>query len=100
MAWLKDYSMTRLLSGFFTVASTVLLVLAMVAFWGMPELFAYYVWYSGFASMILTLYGAKSLTQKKINGGEKNVVSFRRGADGNSVDEGSPDSRRASYIGR
>ena len=99
MEWLKDYSMTRLLSGFFTVVSTGLLVAAMVMFWGMPELFAYYVWYSGFASMILTLYGAKSLTQKKLNGGVNgsNHTEFsKRG----SVAEGSSNRRRLEYLGR
>ena len=61
-----EYSWTRVLSGFFSCVATGALIVSMMMFWGAPEMFAYFVWYAGFASTVLTLYGAKSLTQKKI----------------------------------
>lgn len=66
---MKDYSWTRVLSGFFALTMTGLVVSAMVMFWGKPEILSYLMWYSGSTSTILTLYGAKSLTQKKLGEG-------------------------------
>ena len=93
-----EYSWTRVLSGFFSCVATGALVVSVVMFWGGPEMLGFYMWFSGFAATILTLYGAKSLTQKKLIGGE-NVVNRTQVSERCPVEEGNANSIRMRDLG-
>ncbi len=63
----KDRSMTRILSGFFAATSTVACGYAMNN--SGPEMWLpFLMWYLSAMGLILSLYGAKRIVDKKLNG--------------------------------
>jgi len=67
---MKDYSMTRLLAGWVEFSATVVMGFVLWKMRATPILaLPILTWWGGVSAGVLALYGAKSVTDKKLNRG-------------------------------